>query len=142
MTFCCTIPPPLFPCENLYESRISNLHHGIDFGILRLVKVLPTISTAADNEKVSESTRQSGPLAFDMQEVEKEEILVGWDGDGDLENPQNWSTAFKSWVTFQLSLLAFAASLASSITAPANRTIAAYVGVSQTVVVLNVSLYM
>lgn len=73
---------------------------------------------------------------------EKDEILVGWEGDHDPENPQNWSTRYKSWVTVQLSLLAFAASLASSITAPANRTLAEYLGVGQTVMVLNVSLYM
>ncbi|KIX92291.1 uncharacterized protein Z520_12037 [Fonsecaea multimorphosa CBS 102226] len=74
-------------------------------------------------------------------EDEKAEILVGWDGQDDPENPQNWSTTFKSWVTLQLSLLAFSASLASSIIAPANRTIAEYVGVGEEVVVLNVSLY-
>ncbi|OAL38686.1 hypothetical protein AYO20_01892 [Fonsecaea nubica] len=74
-------------------------------------------------------------------ENEKTEILVNWDGQDDPENPQNWSTMFKSWVTLQLSLLAFSASLASSIIAPANRTIAAYVGVGEEVVVLNVSLY-
>lgn len=73
---------------------------------------------------------------------EKDEILVGWDDGSDPENPQNWSTSFKTWVTVQLSLLAFAASLASSIISPASKTIAEYVGVSQNVVVLNVSLYM
>jgi MFS family permease len=72
---------------------------------------------------------------------EKTEILVEWDGHDDPENPQNWSTSFKSWVTFQLGMLAFGASLASSIIAPANKVIAEYVGVSEDVVVLNVSLY-
>jgi hypothetical protein len=76
------------------------------------------------------------------EEDEKDEIVVGWDDDNDRENPQNWSTSFKIWVTVQLSLLAFAASLASSIISPASKTIAEYVGVSQNVVVLNVSLYM
>ncbi len=74
-------------------------------------------------------------------EAEKAGIVVTWDGDDDKENPQNWSTSFKSWVTLQLSMLAFTASLASSIIAPANKTIAEYVGVSEEVVVLNVSLY-
>lgn len=72
----------------------------------------------------------------------KDEILVGWDDDNDPENPQNWSTSVKTWLTVQLSLLAFAASLASSIISPASKTIAEYVHVSQNVVVLNVSLYM
>ena len=76
-----------------------------------------------------------------VDDNEKGEILVGWDGEDDLENPQNWPTSSKIWVTMQLSMLAFAASLASSIIAPANRTIAEYTGVSEDLVVLNVSLY-
>ena len=75
------------------------------------------------------------------EDIEKAEIQVHWDGDDDPKNPQNWSTFFKSWVTLQLGMLAFGASLASSITAPADRTIAEYIGVSENVVVLNVSLY-
>ncbi|KIX07595.1 uncharacterized protein Z518_02248 [Rhinocladiella mackenziei CBS 650.93] len=86
--------------------------------------------------------RQEEGLAVKIQDRDDEdEIIVEWEGKNDPENPQNWSTHFKSWITFQLSLLAFAASLASSIISPANGTIAEYVGVSQNVVVLNVSLY-
>lgn len=78
----------------------------------------------------------------DILEIsDKDEILVEWEDDDDTENPQNWSTTFKSWVTLQLGLLAFGASLASSIIAPANKTIAEYIGVSEELVVLNVSLY-
>jgi hypothetical protein len=76
-----------------------------------------------------------------QQTPSKTEIKVDWDSPDDAENPQNWSTSFKSWVTVQLSGLAFAASLASSIIAPANASIAEYTGVSQELVVLNVSLY-
>jgi predicted MFS family arabinose efflux permease len=75
------------------------------------------------------------------EKSEKNGIIVEWDGPHDPENPQNWSTLFKCWVTLQLGMLAFGASLASSIISPANRTIAAYIGVSENVVVLNVSLY-
>lgn len=86
---------------------------------------------------------QDGEQAVNVNDQEqKDEIIVGWDDDSDQENPQNWSTSFKIWVTVQLSLLAFAASLASSIISPASKTIAEYVDVSQNVVVLNVSLYM
>ena len=66
--------------------------------------------------------------------------MVRWE-EGDPENPQNWSTLFKSWVTLQLSMLALAASATSSMIAPANRIIAEYIGVSETVAVLNVSLF-
>lgn len=89
--------------------------------------------------------QDAGPLPVPLaghDDDEKAEVLVDWEGEDDTENPQNWSTAFKSWVTFQLSLLAFSASLASSIIAPASQTIAGYTGVSENVVVLNVSLFM
>lgn len=65
---------------------------------------------------------------------------VDWEKD-DPENPRCWSYGKKCWITAQLSLLAMAASLGSSITAPANDAIAAYTGVSQEVAVLSVSLY-
>lgn len=67
--------------------------------------------------------------------------LVKWDQDDPL-NPQNWPVAYKCWVTFQLGMLALAGSLGSSIMTPAEDTIAEYVGVSNEVVVLDVSLYM
>lgn len=67
-------------------------------------------------------------------------FLVKWDTD-DAENPYNWSTLYKTWVTFELSMLALAASVTSSMIAPANHIIAEYIGVSDTVAVLNVSLF-
>lgn len=89
----------------------------------------------------SESRQKAAAQPKRNEDEKGDEILVTWDGDDDPENPLNWSTSFKCWVTLHLSLLAFSASLASSIVSPANRTIAEYIGVSQNVVVLNVSLY-
>ena len=66
--------------------------------------------------------------------------LVKWDAD-DPENPRNWSVTNKCWITFQLGMLALAASLGSSITSPAGDAIATYLGVSNEVSVLSVSLY-
>jgi hypothetical protein len=71
----------------------------------------------------------------------KELQLVEWDVD-DPGNPRNWSHCFKYWITLQLGMLAFAASIGSSITAPVTASIAAYVNVSHEVAVLSVSLYM
>ena len=99
-------------------------------------------STMAEQPEVDPEKHTEEPTPKHDRIVEKDEILVSWDGDNDSENPQNWSTGFKSWVTFQLSLLAFAASLASSIISPASKTIADYVEVSEDAIVLNVSLYM
>ncbi|KAF7870438.1 hypothetical protein EAF04_004182 [Stromatinia cepivora] len=87
-------------------------------------------NTGSDQEKPS-----------DPNEVQDDRILVDWDGENDQENPRNWSTLYKSWITFLLGMLALSASLGSSIISPAGKTIAAYVGVSSEVSVLSISLY-
>ncbi|KAF7969207.1 hypothetical protein HWV62_28001 [Athelia sp. TMB] len=66
--------------------------------------------------------------------------LVVWD-ENDEENPRNWSTAYKSWITFQLGMLALAASLGSSIISPAEAAIAAHFGLSAEATALLISLY-
>lgn len=68
------------------------------------------------------------------------EYIVKW-APNDPLNPQNWSDRYRWWVTFQLGLLAFVGSLGSSILTPADDTIAAYIGVSNEVSVLSLSLY-
>lgn len=84
------------------------------------------------------------PTAEDKQ-VEKEKsehdpFLVGWEPN-DEADPKNWSTTYKSWITFQLGMLALSASLGSSIISPAEAVIADYVGISSEAAVLVVSLY-
>jgi len=59
----------------------------------------------------------------------------------DPENPREWSTLYKSWITLVLGMLALSSSLGSSIIAPAQPAIAAYIGASSEVTVLCVSLY-
>ena len=60
----------------------------------------------------------------------------------DPQNPQNWSTLYKSWLTFQISMLSMAASLGTAITSPAADSIADDFGISHELVILNVSLYL
>lgn len=67
--------------------------------------------------------------------------LVDWNLN-DPDNPRNWSFSYKYWVTFQLGMLALAASIGSSITAPAGKEIAKYTNISSEVSVLSISLYM
>ena len=67
-------------------------------------------------------------------------FLVRWDKN-DPENPWNWPQPKKWFITAQLALLAFMASLASSITAPANGAIGGYIDVSAEVSVLTISLF-
>lgn len=66
---------------------------------------------------------------------------VDWDGPDDKANPRNWSNLYKAWQTFILGMLALAASLGSSIIAPAETEVARYVGVSTETSVLTISLY-
>jgi hypothetical protein len=73
---------------------------------------------------------------------ERDPNIVDWEGQDDQENPRNWSTGYKSWITLQLGLLALSASLGSSIIAPAENEISKYTGVSAEVGVLAISLYM
>lgn len=77
------------------------------------------------------------------KEKEKDEIntyLVNWEPN-DKENPRNWSTSYKSWITFQLGMLALAASLGSSIISPAEDAIRVYTKISSEVAVLPISFY-
>ncbi|KAJ5611092.1 hypothetical protein N7510_007811 [Penicillium lagena] len=69
------------------------------------------------------------------------DYLVKFDQD-DPANPQNWPVLYKCWITFQLGMLALVGSLASSITTPADDTIARYIGVNSEAAVLDVSLYL
>lgn len=67
-------------------------------------------------------------------------FLVDWD-DGEKANPKNWTSTYKSWITFQLGMLALSASLGSSIISPAEDAITSYTGISAEVGVLVISLY-
>jgi len=82
------------------------------------------------------------PLSDAEEKERRDPNIVDWDGDVDPANPRNWSQGYKNWITFQLGMLALAASLGSSIIAPGENAIAQYVGVSTEVTVLAISLYM
>lgn len=87
---------------------------------------------------------EENPLPPQQDEFKEDGIdpnIVGWDGDNDPENPRNWTNGYKSWITFQLGMLALSASLGSSIIAPGEANIAKYVGVSTEVAVLAISMY-
>ena len=71
---------------------------------------------------------------------EKDSYLVDWEPN-DKANPRNWSTSYKSFITFQLGMLALSASLGSSIISPAEDAIMAYTHISAEVAVLPISLY-
>lgn len=92
-------------------------------------------------EKPNEEKKVDEEKAIGMTSEKQDPYLVCFE-EGDKENPRNWSTVHKSWITFQLGLLAFAASLGSSIISPANETIARYTNISTQVSLFTVSLYL
>ncbi|KAI9927494.1 hypothetical protein ASPWEDRAFT_119309 [Aspergillus wentii DTO 134E9] len=83
-----------------------------------------------DEEK---AVRQVAPESSDQH-------VVGWE-DNDPENPHNFSTAYKCWITFQLGMLALSASLGSSIISPAQTPLKQYLHIGSEVSILPVSLY-
>lgn len=60
---------------------------------------------------------------------------------GDLKNPKNFSATYKAWVVLQMSLLAMAGSLGSSITSPAQGTIEKDMNASSNTTSLAVALF-
>ncbi|RAK94076.1 bicyclomycin resistance protein [Aspergillus costaricaensis CBS 115574] len=91
---------------------------------------LPASSRPADAEKGKVEHAGGGP----------DPNLVKWE-ENDPENPHNFSTAYKCWITFQLGLLALSASLGSSIISPAETELKAYLNIGTEVSILPVSLY-
>ncbi|CAK1357644.1 putative transporter mfs2 [Cercospora beticola] len=64
-----------------------------------------------------------------------------WSGPDDPENPLNWSLLKKACHFWPVAFLGFAVTAASSIITPANRDLQIYFGVSRTVAILPLTLY-
>lgn len=95
---------------------------------------------ASHNAHHDEENPTEASSGKEKEKNEKNAYLVDWDPD-DKANPRNWSTRYKSWITFQLGMLALAASLGSSIISPAEDAIMAYTHISSEVAVLPISFY-
>lgn len=67
-------------------------------------------------------------------------VQVRWD-ESDGQNPKNWSHGYRAWCTLQLGLLAFAASLGSSIIAPSLNALSVDFHIGKEVAVFAISLY-
>lgn len=92
------------------------------------------------DEENPSAPAQSNSNAKPKDDERPDPFLVTWE-ENDPKNPYNWTLRHKAWITFQLGMLALAASLGSSIIAPAERAISEEFGVSQEVAVLSISLY-
>ena len=80
------------------------------------------------------------PIPEKSSKILDDPYLVKWNTN-DPEDPYNWSTVKRSWMTFQLGLLAMVGSLASSIIAPASTEIEEDLNMSTELTILTVSLY-
>ena len=96
----------------------------------------PPFTRHNDEESLSELTFEE-----EKETDKKKPYLVDWEPN-DRANPRNWSTSYKSWITFQLAMLALSASLGSSIISPAEHALMFYTHISAEVAVLPVSFYM
>lgn len=67
--------------------------------------------------------------------------IVDWYGPDDPENPQNWSTFKKVWVTFEICLLTFSVYIGSSIYTPGIPEISEEFGVSPVAATLGLTLF-
>ena len=99
------------------------------------------VQPASPHATLNDEENPSLPFAENEKETGDEKThLVDWEPN-DQANPRNWSVPYKSWITFQLGMLALAASLGSSIISPAQDAIMAYTHISSEVAVLPVSFY-
>ena len=86
------------------------------------------------------SSSGKGKDGGDSQE-KKDPSLIGFDGDDDPENPQNWGLAWKWFYTLVYGILTFAVTFASSIFSTAVMPTSKQFGVSQEVMFLGTSLF-
>jgi MFS family permease len=93
-------------------------------------------------KKAASPKRQEEGAAAGKEQVEGEDPYLVKYEENDKENPRNWPQVYRAWITLQLGMLAFTASLGSSIISPANATIATYVDVSTEIMIFSVSLYL
>lgn len=69
------------------------------------------------------------------------EIIVGWYGDDDPENPYNWSFVYKAWVSWLMFAMTMSVYMGSSIVSPSIPYLAQYFQVPSTVATLSLSLF-
>ncbi|KAA8642394.1 hypothetical protein EYZ11_006816 [Aspergillus tanneri] len=68
-------------------------------------------------------------------------IVVDWDGPDDKENPQNWPTLYKAWITLLISVYSFVVYCGSSIIVPSYQGMMLQFGISDKVASLVLALY-
>ncbi|SPC62648.1 related to FLR1 - Putative H+ antiporter involved in multidrug resistance [Ustilago sp. UG-2017b] len=77
-----------------------------------------TIARVATNANDAYTKEKFLSFSSTLGKTDDEHIIVGWYGDSDLENPRNWSSKKKAFVTFLIGLLTFGVYSGSAIYTP------------------------
>ncbi|MCO5589834.1 hypothetical protein L7F22_043803 [Adiantum nelumboides] len=111
-----------------------DLHHGPSFTEQRRESDTTAVTTLHESSNVD--------VEKQVKQTSNEEDInrVKWQTN-DRENPKNWSNSYRAFCTFQLGILAFSASMASSIISPSSQVLAEKFNLSENIMVFAVSLY-
>ncbi|KIW18649.1 hypothetical protein PV08_02938 [Exophiala spinifera] len=95
-------------------------------------------STTVDDENVVVNTLSK--TAVDPEKG-RDAHIVDWYGPDDPDNPQNWSTLKKTWVTFEICLLTFSVYIGSAIYTAGIQDVSRVFGVSRVAATLGLTLF-
>jgi DHA1 family multidrug resistance protein-like MFS transporter len=99
--------------------------------------------TTVDPDNDNNENRLVNTLSGQKVDVERgrDADIVDWYGPDDSENPQNWSTGKKVWVTFEICLLTFSVYIGSAIYTAGIEDVSAVFGVSRVAATLGLTLF-
>lgn len=103
-----------------------------------------TAADSADNNLARdfrEALAQPATTAKSSDPASQQIALVDWYSGDDAENPQNWSSGKKAWVTFLICFYTFVVYFGSSVYLPSSYGIMKAYNVSETVASLGLALY-
>ncbi|KJX93934.1 caffeine resistance protein 5 [Zymoseptoria brevis] len=97
-------------------------------------------SSRSSRTEVGDDVNHASGVKVDPEKGKNVDV-VGWYGDNDTENPQNWGLFKKCFVTFQICLLTLSVYIGSSIYTSGLQSVMAVFGVSQVAAVLGLCLF-
>lgn len=113
---------------------------GIDGEVLGSSQTTTLAQDDVDVEAQGEKEKED-VLRLEREKEEHDPNLITWDGPDDPDNPMNWGTKKKWFITVILGLMTFVVTFASSVFSTATIVVAELYGVSEEVAVLGTSLF-
>ncbi|KAK9427602.1 major facilitator superfamily domain-containing protein [Lipomyces doorenjongii] len=124
----------------VYHKKVAQDNSGSNGSILFRETAHDVDSDTQDQAEVSDDILDMLELSLPLEKKEtdrsikdKDPNLVTWDGEGDPENPKNWSAKKKWFTTFIVSSFTFITPVSSSMVAPALERMAAELQISSDV---------